>query len=35
VLGAASYLLFDVAVLGVCLSAFGNDVPPVGVLLFA
>src|SRR5690242_4101441 len=32
-LGAAAYLLFDVAVLGVCFKAFGNDVPPVGVLL--
>jgi hypothetical protein len=34
-LGAAAYLLFDVAVLGVCFKAFGNDVPPVGVLLVA
>jgi uncharacterized membrane protein YbhN (UPF0104 family) len=34
-LGAAGYLLFDVAVLGVCFKAFGNDVPPVGVLLVA
>ena len=34
-LGAAGYLLFDVAVLGVCFRAFGNDVPPVGVLLVA
>src|SRR5690349_13666268 len=30
-LGAAAYLLFDVAMLGVCFAAFGNDVPPVGV----
>ena len=34
-LGAAGYLLFDVAMLGVCFSAFGNDVPPAGVLLVA
>jgi uncharacterized membrane protein YbhN (UPF0104 family) len=34
-IGAASYLLFDVAMLGVCFLAFGNDVPPVGVLLVA
>ena len=33
--GAAGYLLFDVAVLGVCFAAFGNDVPPAGVLLVA
>jgi uncharacterized membrane protein YbhN (UPF0104 family) len=33
--GAAGYLLFDVAVLGVCFKAFGNDVPPAGVLLVA
>src|SRR3954471_24123835 len=33
--GAAGYLLFDVAMLGVCFKAFGNDVPPVGVLLVA
>jgi uncharacterized membrane protein YbhN (UPF0104 family) len=33
--GAASYLLFDVAMLGVCFKAFGNDVPAVGVLLVA
>jgi uncharacterized membrane protein YbhN (UPF0104 family) len=31
--GAAAYLLFDVAMLGVCFKAFGNDVPPAGVLL--
>jgi uncharacterized membrane protein YbhN (UPF0104 family) len=34
-LGAAGYLLLDVAMLGVCFEAFGNDVPPVGVLLVA
>src|SRR4051812_403369 len=34
-LGAAGYMLFDVAMLGVCFTAFGNDVPPVGVLLVA
>jgi uncharacterized membrane protein YbhN (UPF0104 family) len=34
-LGAAGYLLFDVAMLGVCFKAFGNHVPPVGVLLVA
>jgi uncharacterized membrane protein YbhN (UPF0104 family) len=34
-LGAAGYLLFDVAMLGVCFKAFGNDVPPAGVLLVA
>jgi uncharacterized membrane protein YbhN (UPF0104 family) len=34
-LGAAGYLLFDVAMLGVCFRAFGNDVPAVGVLLVA
>ena len=33
--GAAGYMLFDVAMLGVCFIAFGNDVPPVGVLLVA
>jgi uncharacterized membrane protein YbhN (UPF0104 family) len=33
--GAAGYLLFDVAMLGVCFPAFGNEVPPVGVLLVA
>jgi uncharacterized membrane protein YbhN (UPF0104 family) len=33
--GAAGYLLFDVAMLGVCFQAFGNPVPPVGVLLVA
>jgi uncharacterized membrane protein YbhN (UPF0104 family) len=34
-LGAAGYMLFDVAMLGVCFTAFGNDIPPVGVLLLA
>ncbi len=34
-LGASGYMLFDVAMLGVCFAAFGNDVPPVGVLLVA
>jgi uncharacterized protein (TIRG00374 family) len=33
--GAAGYMLFDVAVLGVCFTAFGMEVPPVGVLLLA
>ena len=33
--GASAYLLFDVAMLGVCFKAFGNDVPPAGVLLVA
>ena len=28
-------MLFDVAMLGVCFAAFGNDVPPAGVLLVA
>ena len=35
VLGAGGYMLFDVAMLGVCFAAFGNDVPPAGVLLLA
>jgi uncharacterized membrane protein YbhN (UPF0104 family) len=34
-LGAAGYMLFDVAMLGVCFLAFGNPLPPVGVLLVA
>jgi uncharacterized membrane protein YbhN (UPF0104 family) len=34
-LGAAAYLLLDVAMLGVCFEAFGRPVPPVGVLLVA
>jgi uncharacterized membrane protein YbhN (UPF0104 family) len=33
--GASGYMLFDVAMLGVCFTVFGNDVPPVGVLLVA
>ena len=33
--GASAYLLFDVAMLGVCFKAFGNDIPPAGVLLVA
>ena len=33
--GASGYMLFDVAMLGVCFAAFGNDVPPVAVLLVA
>jgi uncharacterized membrane protein YbhN (UPF0104 family) len=33
--GAAGYLVFDVAMLGVCFKAFGNEVPPVAVLLVA
>jgi uncharacterized membrane protein YbhN (UPF0104 family) len=33
--GAAGYMLFDVAMLGVCFAAFGNDVPAAGVLLVA
>ena len=33
--GAAGYMLFDVAMLGVCFAAFGNDVPPAAVLLVA
>jgi uncharacterized protein (TIRG00374 family) len=35
VAGAAGYMLFDVAMLGVCFVAFGNDVPPFGVLILA
>ncbi len=35
IVGAAAYLLFDVAMLGVCFTAFGNEVPAVGVLLVA
>jgi uncharacterized membrane protein YbhN (UPF0104 family) len=34
-LGAAGYMLFDVAMLGVCFAAFDNAIPPVGVLLVA
>ena len=35
VVGAAGYMLFDVAMLGVCFAVFGDDVPPAGVLLVA
>jgi uncharacterized membrane protein YbhN (UPF0104 family) len=35
VAGASGYMLFDVAMLGVCFAAFGNEVPPAGVLLVA
>jgi uncharacterized membrane protein YbhN (UPF0104 family) len=35
VAGAAGYLLFDVAMLGVCFAVFGNASPPAGVLLIA
>ena len=34
-IGAAGYMLFDVAMLGVCFTAFGHEVPPPGVLLVA
>jgi uncharacterized membrane protein YbhN (UPF0104 family) len=34
-LGCAGYMLFDVAMLGVCFSAFGNAAPAGGVLLMA
>ncbi len=34
-IGASAYLLFDVAMLGACFKAFGNDVPAVGILLVA
>ena len=33
--GALGYMLFDVAALGFCFVAFGNDVPAVGVLVLA
>ena len=33
--GAAGYMLFDVAMLGVCFAAFGLEVPPAGVLVMA
>jgi uncharacterized membrane protein YbhN (UPF0104 family) len=33
--GSAGYMLFDVAALGLGFVAFGNDLPPVGVLLVA
>jgi uncharacterized membrane protein YbhN (UPF0104 family) len=35
VIGSAGYLLFDLAVLGVCFPAFGNPVPPLDALLLA
>jgi len=35
ILGAAGYMLFNVAVLGVCFTAFGDAVPPIGVLMMA
>ncbi|HSS33575.1 MAG TPA: lysylphosphatidylglycerol synthase domain-containing protein [Solirubrobacterales bacterium] len=35
ILGSAGYMLFDIAVLGVCFPAFGNRLPPVDVLLLA
>jgi uncharacterized protein (TIRG00374 family) len=35
IVGAAGYMLFDVAMLGVCFEAFGNDAPPGGVLMMA
>lgn len=34
-LGSAGYMLFDIAVLGVCFPAFGNPLPPVDGLLLA
>ena len=34
-IGSAAYMLFDVAVLAVCFPAFGNPLPPLGVLLLA
>jgi len=34
-LGAVGYMLFDVAMLGVCFTAFGNDTPAAGALLVA
>ena len=34
-IGAAGYMLFDVAMLGVCFAAFDDAIPPVGVLLVA
>jgi uncharacterized membrane protein YbhN (UPF0104 family) len=34
-LGCAGYMLFDVAMLGVCFQAFGNAAPAFGVLLMA
>ena len=34
-IGSAGYMLFDIAVLGVCFPAFGNPLPPVDALLLA
>ena len=34
-IGAAGYMLFDVAMLGACFAAFGFPVPPAGILLVA
>jgi len=34
-IGSAGYMLFDVAVLGVCFLAFGNPMPPLDALLLA
>ena len=34
-IGSAGYMLFDIAVLAVCFPAFGNPLPPLGVLLLA
>ena len=33
--GSVGYMLFDVAVLGVCFPAFGNPLPPIDALLLA
>ena len=35
IVGALGYMLFDVAMLGVCFLAFGNEAPAGGVLLLA
>ena len=35
IIGITGYVLFDVVMLGVCFTAFGNDVPAGGVLLMA
>jgi uncharacterized membrane protein YbhN (UPF0104 family) len=34
-IGSSGYMLFDIAVLGVCFPAFGNPLPPVDALLLA
>ncbi len=34
-IGSAGYMLFDLAVLGVCFPAFGNPLPPLDALLLA